>query len=265
VPARLAFRLLPYWWQRGLYQGIGAAAGAVLLATFVWAAARRRNAARLERLERSHALERERARIARDIHDDLGSGLTRIMLLSESARSELPPGSAASGDVESIRRAADDLTRAMDEIVWAVDPRHDSLDSLVGYVGSAAQEFLKAANLRFRLEAPDQLPSWPLTAECRYSLFLAFREALNNVIRHARARTVRVVFAVEENAFTLTIEDDGKGFDPATAVSRPGGGRGLNHMKDRLTERGGSCQITSSPGQGTRVVFRLSRRSIPVS
>ncbi len=257
LPASLSFHLRPHWWQRSLHQGLGAAAAALALTALVWVTARRRNAARLERLERSHALERERARIARDIHDDLGSGLTRIMLLSESARSELPPDSAASGDVEAIRRAADDLTRAMDEIVWAVDPRHDSLDSLVGYVGSTAQEFLKAAGLRFRLEAPDAPPAWPLAAECRYSLFLAFREALHNVIRHARAQTVRVVFAVEPQAFTLTVEDDGSGFDPATAVSRPGGGRGLTHMKERLAERGGTCILESRPGHGTRVTFRL--------
>ena len=265
VPATLAFQLRPYWWQRGLYQGLGTALAALSLATLVWTTARRRNAARLERLERVHALERERARIARDIHDDLGSGLTRIMLLSESARSELPPASAASVDVESIRRAADDLTRAMDEIVWAVDPRHDSLDSLVGYIGSTAQEFLKTANLRFRLEAPGQLPAWPLTAECRHSLFLAFREALHNVIRHAQAQTVRVVFAVEENAFTLTIEDDGRGFDPTTTVSRPGGGRGLHHMQDRLAELGGTCHLTSFPGQGTRVTFRIPVTVPPLS
>ncbi len=260
LPASVAFTLRPQWWQRHSVQILSGFLGAGLLGSLVWATARRRNATRLERLERVHALERERARIARDIHDDLGSGLTRIMLLSESAASDLPAGSPAAGEVEAIRTAAGHLTQAMDEIVWAVDPRHDTLDSLVGYVGSAAQEYLRAAGLRFRLEAPGSLPPWPLTADRRHSLFLAFREALHNVVRHARARTVRVLFAVEPAAFTLTVEDDGQGFDPAHPAPRPTGGRGLTHMIDRLTELGGTCQITSQQGHGTRVTFRLPIR-----
>jgi len=226
--------------------------------SLVWAATRRRNAARLARVERIHALERERARIARDIHDDLGSGLTRIMLLTQSARSEMSADHPVAAELDNVCRAAEGLTRTMDEVVWAVDPRHDTMESLVGYVGSTAQELLQSARIRFRLEAPDDLPPWTLTADCRHSLFLACKEALNNIVRHSRAKTARVIFQVEPAAFTLTIEDDGTGFDPAApSPARPGGGHGLTNMATRLTEAGGTCVLTSVPAKGTRVVFRL--------
>lgn len=263
--AEIRFMIRSHWWQRAWFQVLAGLAGAVLIAVMVGGMARRRNARRLARIERGHALERERARIARDIHDDLGSGLTRIMLLSRQAREEIDPDSPARGEVDQIGRAAEKLTQAMDEIVWAVDPRHDSLDSMVGYVGSAAQELLSTAGIRFRLEAPADPPDWQLSADRRHSLFLAFKEALHNVVRHAGAETVKVVFAIEDRAFTLSVEDDGQGFDPADPQSRVGGGRGLEHLGRRLAEIGGTCEVTSRAGSGTKVSFRIPMEGPAVS
>lgn len=255
--ASLTFKILPHFWETAWFLTLGGLVSAGATGGLVWWGAKRRNAARLAEVERLHALERERARIARDIHDDLGSGLTRIMLLSQSARTELPAGSPAAAELENVCLAAEHLTKTMDEIVWAVDPRHDSLDSLVGYVGSTAQEYLKAANLRFRLEAPDHPPPWILSADCRHGLFLAFKEALHNIIRHARASTVHVRFETAGCHFTLTVEDDGGGFPAHHPAPRPGGGRGLANMRERLAEIGGTCTVDSNPGQGTRITFTV--------
>lgn len=256
--ASLAFTILPHFWQTGWFFALSSLATAGSVGSLVYATTRRRNAARLARVERVHALERERARIARDIHDDLGSGLTRIMLLSQSARSEMPGDHPVVAELDNVCRAAEGLTRTMDEVVWAVDPRHDSLESLIGYTGSAAQELMQSARIRFRLEAPDNLRPWPLTADCRHSLFLAGKEALTNIVRHAQAKTARVTFKLEPDAFTLTIEDDGIGFDPTAAhAPRTSGGHGLTNMQARLAEAGGTCTVASAPGQGTRITFRL--------
>src|SRR5204862_4009867 len=127
------------------------------------------------RLERQRAIERERTRIAKDIHDDLGASLTRITMLSQSARADSDHSVAAS-DLDRIYDTAREMTRAMDEIVWAVNPQHDTLDSLATYLGKFAQDFLAAAHIRCRLEVPIELPAWPLTAEVRHNIFLAFKE-----------------------------------------------------------------------------------------
>jgi signal transduction histidine kinase len=255
--SRFAFTVLPYFWQTTWFRFASWFASALLVGGLVWLAARRRNAVRMAFIERAHALERERARIARDIHDDLGSGLTRIMLLSQSARAELGQDSPAAMEIENISRAAEGLSRSMDEVVWAVDPRQDTLEGLVGYITSTAQETLRTAGIRFRFEAPNVLPPWPLSAESRHGLFLAFKEALHNIIRHASAQTVRIIFRMETDSYSLTMEDDGKGFDPDSPGSRGGGGRGLGNMRERLAEMGGRCDIEKIPDGGTRVVFSI--------
>jgi signal transduction histidine kinase len=215
-------------------------------------------------LERQRALERERARIARDIHDDLGASLTRITMLSQSARGELEfsPASAVA-DVERIYSTARELTRAMDEIVWAVNPKHDTLDSLVTYLGRFAQTFLSAAGIRCRLDLPLQVPAMTLSAEIRHNLFLAFKEALNNVVRHAQATEVRIRLDLLGQGFVLTLSDNGRGFhwtgwgqSPALPqADRPSGGNGLGNMHKRLQEIGGACEWKTAPGEGTRVKF----------
>jgi len=223
--------------------------------------ARQRVRRRLEQLERQRALERERSRIARDIHDDLGASLTRITLLSQSARAELDDRQAAAADVDQIYSTARELTRAMDEIVWAVNPQHDTLDSLVAYLGRFAQSFLSTAGIRCRLDVPLQLPAWALTAEIRHNVFLAFKEALNNVAKHAQASEVRISLELRPDGFMLVVTDNGRGFKwnlrkgqptPAADESRSAAGNGLVNMQKRLEEVGGCCGWDTAPGEGTR-------------
>lgn len=259
--ASLRFEVLPFFWQTWWFRGLAILAGGAAVAGTVVFAMRRRLERKLERLEQQRALERERARIAKDIHDDLGASLTRISMLSQSARSELDHSQAAT-DLDRIYDTARDLTRAMDEIVWAVNPQHDSLDSLATYLGKFAQDFLAAAHIKCRLDVPMQLPSWPLTAEIRHNLFLAFKEALNNAVKHAHTTEVWISLAINGMGFTLQLEDKGCGFTVDGAgngsprdPSRIFGGHGLVNMRKRLKEIGGSCEIESNPGSGTRVAF----------
>ena len=149
----------------------------------------------------------------------------------------------------------------MDEIVWAISPHHDTLDSLANYLGKFAQDFLNVAGIRYRLSVPIQLPPWPLTADARHSLFLAFKEALHNVVKHASATEVHVSLVLAESGFSAVIEDNGVGFDPARVdmtVKDPlriASGNGLSNMRKRIEAIGGECRLESAPGKGTRVEF----------
>jgi signal transduction histidine kinase len=256
--ATLAFTLQPFFYQTLWFRvaAILLAIGLVGLGALL--AARQRYRRRLELVERQRGIERERARIAQDIHDDLGSSLTRIILLSQSARGDLDSPELAASDLDRIYDTARNLTRSLDEIVWAVNPRHDTLDSLATYLGKFAQDFLGAANIRCRLDMPVSLPSWPLSAETRHNVFLAFKEALNNAVKHAYATEVRVALSLEQLAFTLSVEDNGRGFEPsATAASKSDTEDGLMNMRMRLSEIGGSCDIESTPNRGARIQFHV--------
>jgi ligand-binding sensor domain-containing protein/signal transduction histidine kinase len=261
--AALAFTVLPRFWQTwwfaagAVLAGIGAVGGTVRYVT------RRRLHQKMERLERQRALENERSRIAKDIHDDLGANLARIMMLSQSNRAGEEEPQQVVARLGKVYLTARELTRTMDEIVWAVSPHHDTLDSLVNYLGKFTQDFLNVAGIRCRLVVPIQLPAWPLSAEVRHSLFLAFKEALHNVIKHASATEVRVSLTLAESGFSAVIEDNGIGFDPAGlspgATSkdplRIAGGNGLANMRKRLESIGGECQVDSAFGKGTRIQF----------
>ena len=221
----------------------------------------------MESLERQRGIGRERARIARDIHDDLGASLTRITMLSQSVRGELEHDPQAAAEVDQIYGTARELTRAMDEIVWAVNPQHDTLDSLVTYLGRFAQNFLSAAGIRCRLDVPLHLPAWALTAELRQNVFLAVKEALHNVVKHACASEVRLSLELQPDRFVLVIADNGQGFSPRPGPAlgsasadgtRLAGGNGISNMKKRLEEVGGSCEWITAPQEGTRVKLSVS-------
>jgi signal transduction histidine kinase len=210
---------------------------------------------KLEAAQRQQAIERERTRIAKDIHDHLGANLTRISLLSQSAHGELDNPIQAAAQLDRIYETSRELTRAMDEIVWAVDPQHDTLDSLASYLGNFAQEYLGSIGLRCRLDVPLQLPHWPITAETRHNVFLAFKEAVHNTVKHAGATEVSVALSTDADGFQIAVRDNGQGFDPAAVVTRSRRGNGLKNMQQRMEQIGARCDLQSTPGAGTEVKF----------
>ena len=156
--------------------------------------------------------------------------------------------------VAEISARARSLTRAMDEVVWAINPRNDTLEGFLTYLGKFTQDYLTRAEVRCRWNVPAEVPELPLSAEMRHSLYLACKEALHNIVKHAGASEVSVRLDLAEGGFTLAIEDDGQGF--ATAVP-PARGNGLPNMRQRLKELHGLCRVESTPGRGTRVLFSL--------
>ena len=270
VGASLGFTVLPFYWQTWWFRS-----GAVLLAVFAvgWGVrheTRRRMQRRVEELEYERGIERERARIAQDIHDDIGSSLTRITMLSQSVRQGTEPPYLAAPVLERIHDTALEVTHTLDEIVWALNPQHDTLDSLACYLVRFAQERLGEAAISCRLDLPLNLPTWPLSTQMRHNLLLAFKEALNNAIKHAAATEIQVSLELGRDEFVIVVQDNGGGFLPGLVSADPAiprrGGNGLINLRQRLERIGGHCGIASAPGKGTRIAFtvRLPPGGCPV-
>ncbi len=204
-------------------------------------------------LKRQHELEEERARIARDLHDDLGTSLTRVSVMAEDGTNKQEDMEALRNRLAAIRAVAHEMTLSMDETVWAINPRNDSLDGIVNYLIDYAEEFLAPTGLKLRLDMPLQLPAWFLPSALRHDLFLAFKETLNNIVKHAAAREVQVTLRVESRQFRLIVQDDGRGLPAAPEPTATG--HGLDNLRERMAQLGGACRITSTPGQGTLVEF----------
>jgi signal transduction histidine kinase/ligand-binding sensor domain-containing protein len=249
------FRIRPRWFELPGVQALAGIATAGIMGIGIRRWERRRTAKRIERLKRERALERERARISRDLHDEMGVGLTEIGLLGDLAA--LPdPGKTADLAAEISQRARG-LVGSLDEIVWAINPANDHSLALGDYFSRYAQNLLQRAGIRCRLDVENHSLDAPIDAEGRHNLFLAFKEALNNVINHANASEVRIRIAEDGSVLTVRVEDDGCGFANPSGEGSPDGLRGL---RERLAAIGGSCEIRSVPGEGTSVTFTLPVR-----
>ena len=246
----------PHLWETPWFRAVVAISVSGLLAGGVLLAARRRFRSRLRLLEHQRALERERARIAQDLHDDLGAGLVEISFGSELAQDPTLGADEAREHSREIGLRAREMVTALDEIVWAVNPRHDSVASLATYFCQYAQHFLKATPVRCHLEVARDLPAAPLNAEQRHNLFLAFKEALSNVVRHSGATDLWLTISALAGLLSVTLSDNGRGLD--AAGSQAGNGAdGLGNMQRRLLELGGHCEVAGSRGQGTTVAFKV--------
>jgi signal transduction histidine kinase len=203
-----------------------------------------------QRVEHQSAIEQERARVAQDLHDELGSGLTEISMLAERARAASVPESRRTGHLSQVGDKAREMVTALDEIVWAMNPRHDSLASLVSYFRLYADRFLGLANISWRFEGPAASADCELDSRRRHQLFLAYKEALTNIVRHSRASEVMVALRVEQHDMRLTIQDNGRGFPDGTPTEQMDG---VANMRARVEKLGGSFEIASRPGCGTAV------------
>jgi signal transduction histidine kinase len=203
-------------------------------------------------LRQKEALERERARIARDLHDQLGANLTRVSLLGELVETDKEQPAEVEAHARQITRTAAETAHALDEIVWAANPSNDTLEGLVNYLCKFAQEFLTTAGVRCRLDVPANVAARPIAPDARHSIFLVAKEALNNVAKHAGATSVNLRVAVEPHRFVVEITDDGCGPTGAkTAAQR--GRNGLRNMRRRMEDAGGSFSIEPALPKGTRV------------
>lgn len=205
-------------------------------------------------------LQIERARIARDIHDDLGAGLTQLVLLGEVAQSELSADSGTRVQINQICEKARDLSHVLDGVVWAVNSRRDTLRDFVTYVCKYAQFFLGSTPIRCRLDVEPEIPAAPFDLPVRRNLFLAVKEALNNAAKHSEASEVFLRIYRHNQKLTVVVEDNGRGFDPAQADAAR---NGMTNMTQRMGEIGGFFTVVSQPGSGCRVEFTVPLNHSP--
>jgi signal transduction histidine kinase len=215
---------------------------------------RRKYQQRLRRIQQESALEHERARIAQDLHDELGSLLTRISLLSGLLRADKDSPGQVEQHAGKLAQAANQTVRALEEIVWAVRPGSDTLQSLVDYISHFAGELFEGNPTRCRLDIPEELPARPLPPDVRHNIFLIVKETLANILKHAGATEVHLQIKIAPQSLEIIIADNGKGFDvPAAAAA--GRRNGLDNLRRRAAAVGGRLALTSAAGQGTRMEF----------
>ena len=247
----LAFTVRPFLWNAWWFRLAALTVCAVGTVTLVRYVSYRRLRERMRQLQQQAVLDRERSRIARDMHDTLGASLTQIGFLGELAKRDGTLSGQSSDYVKRMTEGSKALVQQLDEIVWAVDPENDTLDGLATYISQFVAEFFADAPIRCRMKAPALLPDIRLATDVRHSLFLAVREALNNVARHSGATEAVVDFAAQGDAIVIRVEDNGHGFDVAAATAR----HGLANLKQRLAEIGGICLVESTVGKGTIVTL----------
>ncbi len=237
-----------HFWQRGWFLTLLTGLCVVALAFSV------RLAGRLAVQNRAHhLLALERTRIARDIHDDLGAGLTQLTLQGELALRELPESGFLHERVEALCTKGRSLLDTLDEVVWAVNSRRDTVQEFVSFVCKHAAAFLEGAAIHCRLDIAAELPAVPLDLPVRRNLLLGVKEALRNAGKHSRATELFLRIRHAEGFLEVSVEDNGQGFDLATADD---GRNGLTNMAERMKLIGGEYRIDTMPGAGCRVVFR---------
>ena len=248
--ALLAIVVLPPFWQTWWFRG---GSGLCLLALIVGVVhyfSTQKLQRQLEHLRQHEALEKERSRIARDIHDQLGASLTQVALLGELVESDKNAPAEVEAHARLISETARETSHALDEIVWTVNPANDTLEGLITYFCKYAQDYAGMAGLHYRLEVPPQLPETAISPELRHNVFLAAREAVNNVVRHAQAESLRIRVKLTPATFTLEIADDGRG--PAGMGDKKSR-NGLRNMRKRMEDVGGSFEISPAGERGTLV------------
>jgi signal transduction histidine kinase len=223
----------------------GAGVGVVLVATAIGLVVHQRR-------RRAHELEQLRSRLARDLHDEIGSNLAGLAVMSESVAEARATSEAAREDWREVNRIARETTDAMREVLWVVGAREEAGFDLLAQLQRAAARMLAGRTVVWRESALETLPaSWPM--EARRQAFLFFKEALANVVRHSGATRVELAASVSGKTLTLEVKDDGAGFEPAAARR----GIGLASMHERARALKGECAIDSARGRGTRVTLRV--------
>ncbi len=252
--AHIRLAVAPFFWQTWWFRLAVVAAFTLSIVAVVRYVSFRRLHAQLRLLEQQAALQRERARIAKDIHDDLGANLTQIAYLGELAHQDRSEPNLVGERIGKISATARQAVKSLDEIVWAVNPRNDTLSHLLDYAGQFALDYLRTIGIRCRLDFPTDVPPRELSTDLRHNLFLVIKEALHNIFKHAHATEVWLRAAVDGQALEIFIEDNGRGFAhaPDDALAD-----GLRNMQQRMADIGGGFRVDSQPGRGTKIILRL--------
>jgi signal transduction histidine kinase len=188
------------------------------------------------------------------MHDDLGSGLTKIAIMSEVVKKQIHEPEKAKLQLERISESSRELVDNLQDIIWVLNPKNDTLDSLAAYIREYALKFFEPFETITRFQYPQKFPDIKLSEETRRNIFLVVKESFNNIAKHAWCNKVTISISQASSRFRLEIEDDGKGFDTENVRLF---GNGLVNMKNRIEQVGGEYTIGSQPGKGTKIVIEV--------
>lgn len=255
--ASLGVTIEPFFWQTLPFKVTIVVFGGCVLGLMVWLATRATFARRLVRSERANAVEKERTRIARGIHDQLGAQLTQILFQSHSLTSRLEDESdhQAFEQASKVKSSARQLAQSLDEVVWVTNPEMDNLEGVVAYITNYAEEFFRHTDIRLRLDVPTRLDMRELPSDSRHELFLACSEAMTNILKHAEATEALLRMRSSEAAFTVEISDNGVGMAPEPSKRL---GNGLRNMKERMRAIGGTVDFLSRGSKGASIRLTVS-------
>lgn len=253
--ASIVIEVEPQLWERPWFPAVASLGSAGVLALIVRALTRRRWRARLREVELQQKVESERNRIAQDIHDDLGAGLTQISWLGEMSRRMADNPDQVRSQSDKIMATAHEMVASLDEIVWAVRPQNDSLPSLLEYLGRRVDEMFEKSPIRLRYLAPKTLPDIGVSSEFRHHFFLICKEILHNALKHSKATEVSVETAFfPPSTLQIQITDNGVGFDGNTLDPD---GNGLGNIQSRTERIRGNLHRQTSPGAGCRYTLTV--------
>jgi len=247
--ASYAFLIHPPWWQTWWFRAALVLVLTAIIMLAIRSYIRRRLEVQRTLLEKKQAIEKERTRIATDMHDDLGAGLSRIKFLSETIGIKKQQQLPIEEEITSIREYSHEMIDKMGEIVWALNEKNDSLSDLLAYTRSYAVQYLLQAGIRCTVDTPENFPILFVSGEFRRNIFLTIKETLHNIVKHAQAGCVRISMDTGRE-LTIIIQDDGIGFDRGQI--RPFS-NGLANMQQRITDIGGHLLIQSRSEEGTLI------------
>ena len=250
----LAVYIAPPFWKTWWFITLAVLAIGAVFILIVRYISQRNLRERILVLEREQAIEKERNRIARDMHDDLGSGLTKIAILSEVAKKQLTEPEKASEQLQNISLSSRELVDNLQDIIWVLNPKNDSLENLAAYIREYALKFFEPADVKLEFNYPAIIPAVKLSEEMRRNIFLVIKETFNNIAKHAQSKNVLVTLSFHHNSIKLVIDDNGKGFDAGCIRSFA---NGLRNMQNRMEQLGGNYTIQSSPGTGTQTMLNV--------
>jgi signal transduction histidine kinase len=249
----ITITILPAWWQTWWFRTAFVLALLSLLFFSMRYYFKQKLKLQQEKFEKQKAVENIRSKISRDIHDEIGSGLTKISLMSQRLKMNAEnKKDIDEGLLNKITASSKEVIGNLGEIIWTINPKHDNLQSLLAYLRNYTTNFFEQANIDCSIDFPEEISPVIISPDLKHNLFLVIKESLNNVVKHAEATEVRVSFRSTGATFCFEITDNGKGIADMNGRDF---GNGIINMKNRMEAVNGSFKVTSETGKGTAIVL----------
>jgi two-component sensor histidine kinase len=250
----VSFEILPPWYFSSYFIGFMTVFSLGIVTFSVRYVTRRKYEKLLIELEKRELLNRERSRIAQDLHDEIGANLTQIALLSELVQKQLSQQNNDASPLKKVVEAAKSGVSNLSEIVWSLNPKHDSLENTVAYIQEFSENFFKHHQIRILFDIQTNLPNVSLSSDIRHSLLMCIKELLNNAMKYSEAETIWIHVSTTDSSLIVIIQDNGKGFVLEDKLHT---GNGLGNLFSRMSRHGGDCSIETAPGRGCQVRIQL--------